>query len=389
MVSAVFDTERKRLSVRLGAFPWNHLFDLVIHSGREEDGQLLVDGYAVLAKSTQAASAADVAVSHMLRSLNTIDPNTTGSRILDIVYGRASATESSSDRQASDQPYPTTVVYKTQTLSLTADQHAALELGLKGAPIAAIKAAFGTDETVIGAFVAGLLVSRDKGPVIVTASSNHAVAHFANTLLALNDFAKFNLMRFVSESAFLDDAPATSVDINEILKNLGLSFSDTLFREERDVCERYRRGRLLYEAHIQDFDRSMSMTDKERDEFLMADKDVSKTVKKVVRAMWRVRPPHVLLITTASLTNTTTSSGIFKNKLKDRKVIIIDEASQVPEPILAALSSLIPQCTSNASTCEVSPGGQPRSLWGAKHDERPLSIIRQPRLLHLFELIQH
>ncbi|VDO86603.1 unnamed protein product [Heligmosomoides polygyrus] len=347
-VEVLFITERKQLSVRLAASSWNHrrLCTLVDQHGREDDGQYVVDGYVVLAKATQSASQSSAAVSHMLRSLNSIAPDTTGSQILDIVYGHKPADPTPNEETDPQRPhpaYPTTSVYKGQTLSLTADQHAALALGLKGAPIAAIQAAFGTGKTVYEALVAGLLVARGKGPVIVTASTNHAVAHFANTLLALNDFSKLNLLRFISESAYLDEAPSTTVDINEILKDLGLKHAASLSLEERDACARYRNGRLLYEAHVRHFEHSMVMTDKERDEYLTEETDVSRTVKKVLRAMLRVRPPHILLITTASLINTTSANGIFKNKLQDRKTLIVDDASQVPEPVLATLASLFPQ----------------------------------------------
>lgn len=47
---------------------------------------------------------------------------------------------------------------------------------------------------------------------------------------------------------------------------------------------------------------------------------------------------HILLITTASLINTT-YSGIFKNNMDDRKRHIVDEASQTPEPLSEALST--------------------------------------------------
>ncbi|XGW33921.1 hypothetical protein V3C99_017994 [Haemonchus contortus] len=58
--------------------------------------------------------------------------------------------------------------------------------------------------------------------------------------------------------------------------------------------------------------------------------------------MFEVRPPEVLLLTTASLLNTTAKGGIFENHIVDRKIIIVDEASQVPEPMLACLITMFP-----------------------------------------------
>ncbi|VDP17969.1 unnamed protein product [Heligmosomoides polygyrus] len=206
----LYITERKQLSVRLAALSWNHrrLRALVDQNGREEGGQYVVDGY-----------------------------------ILDIVYGQKPADQSPSkeaDPQRPHSTYPTTFAHKGQTVLLTADQHAALALRLKGAALAATQAAFGTGKAIIGALVAVFLWHAIKGPAIVTASTNHAVAHFAITLLVLNDFNKLNLLRLISESAYLDKAPSITVGINEILKDHGLKHAASLSLDPAHPAHHYR-----------------------------------------------------------------------------------------------------------------------------------------------------
>ncbi|KAK6059788.1 hypothetical protein COOONC_02563 [Cooperia oncophora] len=84
------------------------------------------------------------------------------------------------------------------------------------------------------------------------------------------------------------------------------------------------------------------MTESEIEEYILAEKDVSECVKKVVSTMFRVGPPDVLLLTTASLLNTAATGGVFKTHLADRMVIVIAEASQVPEPILICFVTMFP-----------------------------------------------
>ncbi|WKY10707.1 hypothetical protein Q1695_002793 [Nippostrongylus brasiliensis] len=53
--------------------------------------------------------------------------------------------------------------------------------------------------------------------------------------------------------------------------------------------------------------------------------------------MFRVLSPRIIAITTASLLNATAPDGIFRNLLDDFKVMLCDDASQLPRLILAAV----------------------------------------------------
>ncbi|XGW33920.1 hypothetical protein V3C99_017993 [Haemonchus contortus] len=86
------------------------------------------------------------------------------------------------------------------------------------------------------AIIAGLLAQQKRGPIIVTAITNNAVAHFTNTMLALEQFRHIRLLRYISETAFLDETPATLVDIHGILKSLSEDFAEKLRSQERDYC---------------------------------------------------------------------------------------------------------------------------------------------------------
>uniref|UniRef100_A0A7I4YG28 AAA_12 domain-containing protein n=1 Tax=Haemonchus contortus TaxID=6289 RepID=A0A7I4YG28_HAECO len=282
----------------------------------------------------------------MLHIVTQVEPNTIGHQILDLVYRNSPASlpnpPQKTDKPTSSVSLPDSFRLKQQRISLTPDQRSSLELGMANHPIAEIQAAFGTGKTILGAIIAGLLAQQKRGPIIVTATTNNAVAHFTNTMLALEEFQHIRLLRYISESAFLDETPPTPVDIHEILKSLSEDFAEKLQSQERDYCTRFRKGRLLYERYARDPERTMNMTEKEIEEYILAEKDVSQCVKKVVRTMFKVRPPEVLLLTTASLLNTTAKEGIFKNHITDRKIIIVDEASQVPEPMLACLITMFP-----------------------------------------------
>ncbi|XGW16972.1 hypothetical protein V3C99_001975 [Haemonchus contortus] len=64
----------------------------------------------------------------------------------------------------------------------------------------------------------------------------------------------------------------------------------------------------------------------------------------MVKLMFRVRRPAILCLTTASLLNTTDPSNyLFRRHSSTFGTIIEDEASQISEPVLAAIASRIPE----------------------------------------------
>ncbi|VDP11257.1 unnamed protein product [Heligmosomoides polygyrus] len=81
----------------------------------------------------------------------------------------------------------------------------------------------------------------------------------------------------------------------------------------------------------------------EREYLVLAERDVSDLIDKVVEIMFLKYQPQVVAITTSSLLNATGKGDIFKNYLDDFELIICDEASQVPEPVFAAMLSRLPK----------------------------------------------
>ncbi|XGW34135.1 hypothetical protein V3C99_018158 [Haemonchus contortus] len=70
-----------------------------------------------------------------------------------------------------------------RTLTLTPDQRDAIRVGASRIPLVAIKAAFGTGKTLVGALIAALSAKTPKTTVILTTSTNAAVAQLTETLL--------------------------------------------------------------------------------------------------------------------------------------------------------------------------------------------------------------
>ncbi|KAK5984146.1 hypothetical protein GCK32_022901, partial [Trichostrongylus colubriformis] len=279
--SVLHDLDTRQLSVRVTGFTWNHatLTRLVSEHGRTVNDHRVIDGYVRLGKLTKSANAANEAVSRMLHIVERVEQGTIGHRILDAVYRKpapaAALPTTNASQPTSPHPFPDTFRVNQQTITLTTDQRASLELGLANHPIAEIQAVFGTGKTVLGAIIAGLLVQRKQGPLIVTATTNNAVAHFANTMLSIEEFRNVRLLRYLSEAAFLDESPSTPVDIHEILKSLPNDFGESLNEEQRELCSRFRRGRLIYEQYARNPDRATHMSESEIDEYILAEQDVS------------------------------------------------------------------------------------------------------------------
>ncbi|EPB67806.1 hypothetical protein ANCCEY_13099 [Ancylostoma ceylanicum] len=259
-----------------------------------------------------------------------------GNDVLDKVYGNAD--RPIPQRQVPYPPLPRSVTIGSSTFQLRADQIHALELGGEEHPVLAIQAAYGTGKTVVGALLAARLAN--PGHIIVaTATTNTAVAQFADTLLSLSEYRHLNILRFVSDSALVEGAPTTDVDLHVILKGLSANYANQLRAGEESLCESYARGRELIENTIFHPERTLFLTDEEREEYRIAEKEISDATDEAVAIMFRVRRPSIVCMTTASLLNATSRSGIFKAHLLACRVIIGDEASQIPEPAFVAMAT--------------------------------------------------
>ncbi|KAL6730881.1 hypothetical protein Aduo_001806 [Ancylostoma duodenale] len=183
-------------------------------------------------------------------------------------------------------------------------------LGNARYPIIGIQAAFGTGKTVVGAYIAVRHASRGQR-VVVTASTNTAVAHSTKTILSLVEFSHVGVVRFIAETIAFDDIATTAVDMHEVLKSLGSRFADRLSTSERRVCYRSTTGRTRYERYKRgDY---MELTEQEKDDFVMAERDVCETPEEMIELMFRLVAPRIICITTSPLLNTTDKGGIFKD----------------------------------------------------------------------------
>ncbi|EYC45833.1 hypothetical protein Y032_0415g1062 [Ancylostoma ceylanicum] len=178
-----------------------------------------------------------------------------------------------------------------------------------GCLIVAPQAVFGTGKTGVGATIAARPAISARERVVVTASTNAAVAQFAETLLSIANFSELVILRYVCDTAMAEERSPLPVDLNEVLKSLGDDFAANLSVTDRATCARSRAGRLRYKQFAQH--ENLEMPDQEREEFILAEKDVSETLEEMIFYMFAVRPPNVLCITTASLLNASDEKDIF------------------------------------------------------------------------------
>ncbi|VDP62299.1 unnamed protein product [Heligmosomoides polygyrus] len=108
------------------------------------------------------------------------------------------------------------------------------------------------------------------------------------------------------------------------------------------LCETFSRGRELIERLLFHTDDALFLSQDEREEYRLAEKEVSRIATKVIAIMFRVRTPAIICLTTSALLNATDSGGIFNGLLSEFTTIIGDEASQIPEPAMVAIATRVP-----------------------------------------------
>ncbi|KAK6760787.1 hypothetical protein RB195_022018 [Necator americanus] len=160
-------------------------------------------------------------------------------------------------------------------------------------------------------------------------------------MLSLSAYRDLNVLRFVADSAAQENLTPTPVDLNKILMSLGETYAEVLSDAERSVCDRFAAGRRVLEQYINDPEHALHMTEEDKEEYAVAERHVSRTLEQMIRLMLKFRAPHVLCITTVSLLNTMfTEHGVFAGCSGRFEVLIGDDASQIPKPVLAAFAIL-------------------------------------------------
>ncbi|XGW30777.1 hypothetical protein V3C99_009609, partial [Haemonchus contortus] len=112
--------------------------------------------------------------------------------ILDTVYASRRRVSFSPPARLTGR-LPTSIRVGRRNLHLRKEQALAVQLGTGDYPILAIQAAFGTGKTLVGAVIAARLASAGQ-QVIVTATTNVAVAQFTDTLLQLEDYNHLHIL---------------------------------------------------------------------------------------------------------------------------------------------------------------------------------------------------
>ncbi|XGW24111.1 hypothetical protein V3C99_005937, partial [Haemonchus contortus] len=169
-----------------------------------------------------------------------------------------------------------------------------------------------------------------------------AIAQFADTLLQLTDYQHLPVVRFVADTALREGAPVTTVDLHNILQSVMTNFPDAFGPRDEKRLRPYAHGRRLIERLLFNSADTVNLTDEEREEFRIAGDENSEATEYAVGLMMRVRFPAILCITTSSLLESTRPGGPFHELLASCKIIIGDEASQIPEPAFAAMISRFP-----------------------------------------------
>ncbi|CAJ0600273.1 unnamed protein product [Cylicocyclus nassatus] len=111
---------------------------------------------------------------------------------------------------------------------------------------------------------------------------------------------------------------------------------------ERGICREFKRSREALERLLRDPERALLMSEEEKEECFISDQYVSRHLKKMVDLMFRYHAPSVIFATTSSLINIIGRKGIFKKHMARFTVLIGDEASQIPEPVVVTFAMLLP-----------------------------------------------
>ncbi|RCN41055.1 hypothetical protein ANCCAN_13001 [Ancylostoma caninum] len=242
----------KALNVCVEAYTWSHgtISSCVENHGRYIEGAAFVDVCVRLSRASSLANPVYESIARMDIYKN-LSANSTANAVVDTVYGRTPLGCDNSDDVTRFTPWTGehACSISGRVVNLTHDQRDAVALGVSQLPVVAIQAAFGTGKTVVGALIAAQFAAERGIPVIVTATTNAAVAQFTETILSLDTYRNLAIVRYVSDTAATENLTPTPVDLNEILKNLGDDYVDEIEDpEEIELCQEFKEGREAWPA---------------------------------------------------------------------------------------------------------------------------------------------
>ncbi|XGW34364.1 hypothetical protein V3C99_018324 [Haemonchus contortus] len=227
--------DQRALSVTIEAFIWSHrsINDALHRYGRHTGTLTFVVIHVRLGRQTNRADPIYEAVAHM-QTLADLSHASLASRIADLVYGGPQ--DAPMEQAEAGDPIVVAPSFQIRgaTMVLNNDQVEAVRLAVSNEPIVAIQAAFGTGKTTVGAIIEALIATRPPSIVVVTATTNAAVAQFTETLFSLDDFAHLEVLRCLSDTAVSDNLFPTEVDLNVVLKSLGDRYEAQLDEAEKE-----------------------------------------------------------------------------------------------------------------------------------------------------------
>ncbi|RCN47886.1 hypothetical protein ANCCAN_06080 [Ancylostoma caninum] len=132
--------------------------------------------------------------------------------------------------------------------------------------------------------------------------------------------------------------------MNKILMSLHETYTNRLSAEVKEVCNNSIVGRRILERYMENPELALYLTDEENEEYAIAERTFSRIFEKMIAWMFILRPPNILCLTKALLMNTICKhDGAFKAYMGKFTILIGDEASQIPEPALTAISNRLPR----------------------------------------------
>ncbi|WKX95541.1 hypothetical protein Q1695_012197 [Nippostrongylus brasiliensis] len=336
---AHFSFEERALHVRAIAPAYDHRGTMaaITRLGIISGNSATVDIFVKLGRVPSGADPVyEIIASSQLFESADFSGDSRGLQVLDMVYAQSRR----GCRSDGLLQYSTTFSVGGSQITLRPEQMEAIRLSDDRFPVVGIQAAFGTGKTVVGAIIAAHSASKPRGgSVVATSTTNTAVAQFVDTLSKLDDYRDVVILRYVSDTALREGAPQTPFDMHTVLKRLHIDFADQLSQGEIELCEQFARGRELLERSLFNPDATLHLTERQREECRIAEKELPKMTTTVVALMFRVRRPSVICLTTAALLNSADKDGLFRTELPQYKTIIGDEASQIPEPAFVAMTT--------------------------------------------------
>ncbi|KAK5969207.1 hypothetical protein GCK32_022701 [Trichostrongylus colubriformis] len=189
IAAALYNFRAMTLRAELHTEPRSHeqLRNAVLRYGRVDEDRRTAE-VRVCVRLTRAETGTDpvfeLLANEKLFSEEELGAHSVARAILDSVYAGAPR-----DMRNVPPPPPShvSVSLGPQRIRLCDDQARAVSLGEERPPVLAIQAAYGTGKTVVAALLAARLASQGH-LVVATATTNVAVAQFAETCLKLNDY---------------------------------------------------------------------------------------------------------------------------------------------------------------------------------------------------------